>query len=79
MSQAIKKPFYTAEEYLALEGTAEFKSEYYHGELYSLAGGSFNHSLIAANVLTAFSNALAGGDCLAFGSDLRLEKTRGHL
>lgn len=38
------------EEYLATERAAEFKSEYYVGEMFAMSGGSRAHSLIAGNV-----------------------------
>lgn len=41
-----KKKYYSPEEYLALEETAEYKSEYYRGEIFTMAGGSGNHDLI---------------------------------
>ncbi|HEY5893040.1 MAG TPA: hypothetical protein VIT91_07395 [Chthoniobacterales bacterium] len=39
----------TEEEYLRIERTAEYKSEYYAGEMFSMAGGSPSHSLIILN------------------------------
>lgn len=36
-----KQPkFYTPEEYLALEEKADYKSEYYQGEIFAMGGGS---------------------------------------
>ncbi len=37
------KPFITPEEYLERERAAEFKSEYYNGEVFAMSGGSRNH------------------------------------
>jgi len=34
---------YTPEEYLVLEEAAEYKSEYYLGEIFAISGGSVNH------------------------------------
>jgi Uma2 family endonuclease len=72
MTQVAKR-LYSAEEYLALEEVAAYKSEYYDGEIFVMAGGSFNHNLIASNVLTAFNTALANEPCYVFGSDMRLQ------
>ena len=71
MTQPAKK-YYTAEEYLALEETAEYKSEYYQGEIFAMAGGSVNHNRIARNVLTALTQAFEGKPCEAFGSDMKV-------
>ncbi|RME45062.1 MAG: Uma2 family endonuclease [Chloroflexi bacterium] len=67
-----KKQYYTVDEYFALEETAEYRSEYYQGEIFALAGGSANHNRIAGNVFVALSNALRAKPCEAFVSDLRL-------
>ena len=41
---------YTPDEYLALEATAEFRSEYHQGELIPMTGGSFNHNELATDL-----------------------------
>lgn len=63
----------TEEEYLARERKARFKSEFYDGEMFAMAGGSPMHSLIAANLITTLSNALKGRGYLTFTSDLRVK------
>ena len=37
------------EEYLAREEAAKNKSEYYHGEIFAMAGASLEHNQIASN------------------------------
>lgn len=71
MTQPAKK-YYTVEEYLSLEETAEYKSEYYKGEIFAMAGGSANHNRIARNVLTALTQAFESKPCEAFGSDMKV-------
>ncbi len=66
------KPFITPEEYLDRERQAEFKSEYYNGEIFAMSGGIRNHSLLTSNTLAALHTALQGTDCLTFTSDLRV-------
>ena len=63
----------TEAEYLAIERPALFKSEFHDGEMFAMAGGSPMHSLIAANVIRALGNRLAGRGCLTFTSDLRVK------
>lgn len=78
MAQLAKR-FYTPAEYLALEETADYKSEYYLGEIFAMAGGSLNHSLIKGNLETALHQALAKKPCQVHSSDLRLNvKRRGY-
>ena len=40
-------PKITPEQYLEAERSAEFKSEYYGGQMYAMAGGTINGSTIA--------------------------------
>jgi Uma2 family endonuclease len=63
---------YQPEEYLALEETAEYKSEYIDGEIAPMTGGSINHNRIVRNVLTLFTVALDSTECEALGGDMRL-------
>jgi Uma2 family endonuclease len=65
---------YTYAEYVALERVSPTKHEFLDGEIYAMAGGSEDHSALAAEVLRALGNALAGGDipCRVHTSDLRV-------
>ncbi len=71
MTQPIRK-YYTVEEYLALEDAAPYKSEYYQGEIYAMAGTSLNHNRIVVNTCNALVQMLAGKLCEPFMSDIRL-------
>jgi Uma2 family endonuclease len=62
----------TEEQYLALERAAEFKSEYFDGEMFAMSGRSMQHARLQQNLTTELSIALRGGRCEAFGSDLRV-------
>jgi Uma2 family endonuclease len=62
----------TEEQYLALERAAEFKSEYFDGEMFAMSGGSVQHARMQQNLTTELSIALRGGHCEAFGADLRV-------
>jgi len=62
----------TVEQYLEVERAAEFRSEYLNGEIYAMAGGGFNHALIATAVVARLDEQLRGKPCLVAGSDLRL-------
>ncbi len=45
---AQERHFYTHAEYFAFEEQATYKSEYWHGEIVALAGGSANHNIACA-------------------------------
>lgn len=64
--------FVTVEEYLTLERNADFKSEYWHGVIYAMAGSSPEHSAITANVTIALGGQLRGGNCQVFSNDLKV-------
>lgn len=70
----VAKPqkFYSLEEYLALEELAEYRSEYYRGEIFAMSGGSANHNRIAGNVYIALREAFQGKPCETFITDMRL-------
>jgi Uma2 family endonuclease len=62
----------TPEEYLAHEERAEYKSEYYDGDIRMMAGGTREHSTIAVNVVVALGNAMKNRPCTVLNSDMRL-------
>jgi Uma2 family endonuclease len=70
---SLPKPRYTPEEYLALERQAEYKSEYFAGEIFAMAGASREHNLIAFNLAGALSVQLRGTSCQGFSADMRVK------
>ncbi len=62
----------TAEEYLALDRAAEFRSEFFDGEIVAMSGGSLRHSGMKMNLAVEVGSALRGTQCRAFDSDLRV-------
>ncbi len=67
-----KEEHYTPEEYLALEEEAEYKSEYYQGEIFAMSGASVNHNRIIKNLIVLLESALENKPCEAFMGDVRL-------
>jgi len=63
----------TEQEYLEIERAAEFRSEFFQGEMFAMAGGTPMHSLIAANTIGELRRALGKGRCLVFDSNLRVK------
>lgn len=72
-----KVPFVTPEEYLTREREAKTKSEYIAGEIIAMAGGSPEHTAIASDMHVALANALRGGSCAVYNSDLKVRSTAG--
>ncbi len=62
----------TPAEYLKIERAAEFRHEYFNGEMFAMFGGSPQHSLIKMNVGGELRDQLKGRPCTAFDSDLRI-------
>ncbi|KAA3599328.1 MAG: Uma2 family endonuclease [Calditrichaeota bacterium] len=73
MTQVQEKKYYTLEEYFELESKSDEKHEFYKGEIFAMSGGSFNHNLIASNILGEFRNLLKGKPCIVLGSDLKVQ------
>ncbi|MEG4530004.1 Uma2 family endonuclease [Microcoleus sp. D2_18a_D3] len=70
--QPTAQRYFTPEEYLALEETAEYKSEYCDGVIIPMTGGTTNHNRISLNMSIALRLALKGLDYDVFMSDVRL-------
>jgi Uma2 family endonuclease len=68
----LPKTFLTPEEYLEQERRAEFKSEYYNGETFAMAGASRRHGLIVVNMAAELRQQLKGKPCEVQSNDLRL-------
>lgn len=63
---------HTAAEYLALERKAAYKSEFFNGEIFMMAGASERHNRICFELSGLFHAALRGKPCQGYGSDMRL-------
>jgi Uma2 family endonuclease len=70
---SLPKPRYTPQEYLALERQAEYKSEYFAGEIFAMAGASPPHNAIVFNLSGELSPQLRGGPCRGYVSDQRVK------
>ena len=68
----LSKTFLTAEEYLEIERKAEYKSEYYQGEMFAMAGASEAHNLLVWNLIRELGQQLRSRPCHAYPSDMRV-------
>ncbi len=61
------------QQYLAQERNAEFKSEYFQGETFAMAGASREHNLIVANLVREIGNALKDSNCEVYANEMRVK------
>lgn len=66
-------PRFTEEQYLEMERSAEYKSEFDNGEIISMAGASFAHINVAADLFVEISLRLRGSKCRAYTADFRVK------
>ncbi len=69
----------TAEQYLEIERKAEFKSEFFRGEMFAMAGASHQHNRISRNLIARIDEHLREGPCEVYGSDMRVRVERTGL
>ena len=60
-------------EYLEIERAADYKSVFFDGEMFAMAGGKPEHSLIGTNLAGEFHARLKGRPCGAYNADLRIK------
>jgi Uma2 family endonuclease len=70
---------YSPQEYLELERKAEYKSEYFSGEIFAMSGASERHNLIVMNVAAALHNQFRGRPCKVYASDMRVKVSQTGL
>ena len=62
----------TPEEYLEIERKAKYKSEYYAGEMFAMAGASEPHNMIITNITSELRRQFKGRACRNYSSDMRV-------
>lgn len=63
----------TAEAYLALDRAAEGRSEFFDGEMFAMAGGTWNHGVVAANFTGALNRRFDGRPSQAVSENVRVK------
>jgi len=66
-------PYVKLDEYLTLEENAQYRSEYYRGEILAMAGGTLSHSRIVGNLNFNLRLQLQGGPCEVLTENLLFE------
>ena len=62
-----------------MEESAEYKSEYYQGEVFAMAGATLNHVLICVNLTAELREKFRGRACGVGNSDMRIRAPRTGL
>jgi len=70
--------YFTREDYLQLEEHTDSKHEFYQGEVFAMAGGSFHHATLKVNLMVMLANQLRGKKpCRPMNSDMRIHTPSG--
>lgn len=69
----------TPEEYLAIERNAEYKSEYFAGEMFAMAGANRRHNRIVTNLIVGLDTKLKELPCNVYSSDMRMKVVKSGL
>ncbi len=69
----------TPEEYLAFDRKAEYKSEYFQGEMLAMSGARLVHNKIAVHLASQLDRQLEDRPCDVAGSDMRVCVSPGGL
>lgn len=71
------KSLLSREEYLVREAQSSEKHEFYQGQVFSMAGGTFNHARVAGNIFAVLRQSLRSGPCRPMNSDMRVHTASG--
>lgn len=64
----------SVQEYFELErSNPDRRYEYIDGQVYLMAGGTFNHSTVSVNIVSLLKRLLRGGPCRAYNSDIKVK------
>jgi Uma2 family endonuclease len=66
------KTLLTPEQYLEAEREAEYKSEYYQGEMFAMAGAGEAHNVLVGNLVTGLHQQFRSRPCRVYSNDMRV-------
>ncbi len=76
---ALRKTKLTVQEYLAIENAAEYRSEFFDGEMFAMAGATAPHIRITLSLAAELRARFKGGRCEALPIDQRVKVERTGL
>ena len=62
----------TPEQYLEIERKAEYKSEYFGGEMFAMSGASREHNILSTTLSGLLFQQLGGRPCDLYANDMRV-------
>jgi Uma2 family endonuclease len=77
MARLAERVGMTPDDYLAWERAQPVRHEYFHGEVFAMAGGSLRHNALCTR-LGGLLDAQLRGPCVVLSSDQRLVAARGE-
>jgi Uma2 family endonuclease len=66
------KTILTAEQYLEIERKADYKSEFFNGEMFAMAGAQRAHNQLVASLVRELGQQFRGRPCDVYPSDMRV-------
>lgn len=77
MENEVKEPapkydYLSPQEYLEYERAAEYKNEYYHGQVLAMSGASLRHNIIDKNLVGELAGFLKGKECKILPGNMRV-------
>ena len=77
MENEVKEPapkydYLSPQEYLEYERAAEYKNEYYHGQVLGMSGASLKHNILDKNLVSLLAGFLKGNDCNVLPGNMRV-------
>ena len=76
---ALPQRSFTPEEYLELEGKAEYKSQYVDGEIFAMAGAEPWHNDVVSSLVLALGTRFRGRPCKIYTGEMRLRVEGSNL
>ncbi len=73
MSAQTQTSYLTPQEYLAMERRAQYKSEYFDGEIFAMPGASPAHNKITTNIVGELYSQFKKRPCHVYANDLRVK------
>ena len=70
---------FTEEQYLEIDRAAEFRSEFFNGQMFVMSGASLQHGRLQQNLSVELSNRLQGAGCEALPSGLRVKISKSGM
>jgi Uma2 family endonuclease len=71
MSETIRLPYMSVEEYLKYEESSNVKHEYLDGQLFAMSGATNRHNIIVGNIYTHLRAHVKGSPCRAYMLDVK--------